>query len=232
MKHMTRRTGSMLVIAAMLAVSAAYAVDDRVIIRGATMEFRHEGAVTVYADGVVVRTGGNRLSAREAVVNDRTREVMIEGEVAISWAGTGAERIRILARRARYDRDTGRGIITGSPVLYVVDESSGAAAEMDMRADVMELDDPARRVHARGGVYISTPYFDAWSDAAEYDAAAGTLVLRGGPPALVYAADDVFSFFESDEITVYIATERVAFYSRARASVWGAADHAAGGTLK
>lgn len=196
---------------------------DTVTIEGESMEFRNKGMLTVYRNGVLIRKGGNWLKALEAVANEDTGELLIEGDITARYTTEKGDVVKIGASAARYNRDYSRGVLYGDPFI-IVENKERPDGNIKMRAEKIEMREDEGLIKAEGNVYMSNPTIDIWSEKASYNQETGIMTLEGGNPFIVSIEDGVVNYHRSDEITILTDEGKIIFNNKVRSIVWGRKD--------
>lgn len=204
---------------------------DTVSIKGESMEFRSKGLLTVYRNGVVIRRGSDWVKAREAVSNEKTGEILIEGKITAYYLSEKGDVIRATASRARYNKEHNRGVLYGNPEITVENAEKGDG-NLKISADIIEMDERKGLMEAGGGVHLSNVTMDVWSERAVYEQEEGKIVFTGGDPFIVSIEDGVLDYYQSETITVLTEEQTVIFNNRVKNLVWGGSKDAAGKRTK
>ncbi|MFH1282944.1 MAG: LptA/OstA family protein [bacterium] len=205
--------------------------EEKAVITGNNMEFRHKGMLTIYKDGVLMKKGKSWLKASEAIYNEETEEIIIEGNIRIFFVQEEGDVIEAFGSSARYDRSSQQGTLYGFPKAIIRGSGEDADA-LFLYADEIKFYEKKGYVKALGNVYLANSNMDIWSDRAEYDQKKEVVVMTGDKPLIVMIDDSGVNYFNSDKITILLNTETLLLDRSVEGIVWGGKKSASSGKIK
>jgi lipopolysaccharide assembly outer membrane protein LptD (OstA) len=196
------------------------------------LEFRQKGQLTIYRNGVLVKKGEDWMKASEAVSNENTGEIILDGAITAYYLTDTHDEVFLRARSARYNKNTRTGLLYGDAKAIMKHSSNEGRLDIaTIYADKVYIDEKHGTFEARSRVYITNAEADMWADRAVYNRTVKTLTISEGAPfiAILDRQDNSsggVSIYESDRITVLTESKEIIFDGRVKNIVWGSMPNA------
>jgi lipopolysaccharide export system protein LptA len=203
-----------------LLAGSVFCEKDTIEITGETMEFRNKGTLTLYKDGVKITGDGYRVNAREAVADEKSGDVMIEGNIVAYYENAKGDKLKASAYGTRYNRNSRIGVLYGNPKMEIQSKEKEGEKVM-VYADRITIYEKSDRVEAAGNVYVSNYALDVWADTGVYDQSLRELLLTGTNPFVAMVGEGSLDYFNSEKILVSIAGEKLSFDNNVKSILWG-----------
>jgi len=191
--------------------------DDAATITSDRMKILSKGEVNDFLGHVKLVHVGLTINSDEMKADERTGDTSARGDIYIFYS-TGAAVTHVWGDDAKYNRGTGRGLVTGH-VRVKRELTPGTTDVINMTCDELEIFDSGARLHAIKNVRIFKPDTDAFGSEAFYEHKSDELLLTGSPAKIKRTDGKTISEYSGDKVHVNINTGTITITGRVKTKV-------------